>query len=196
MDLRPVTLEGRHVRLEPLTAEHGPGLCEVGLDPELWRWIPGRMESAADMTAWIDEAIRLEVHGLALPFAIRRRGGDLVGSTRFANIDRANRRLEIGWTWLARSAQRTAINTEAKLLLLKHAFGELGCNRVEFKTDALNSKSRAALLGIGATEEGTLRSHMVTTSGRIRDSVYFSIIASEWPEVRHRLQQRLDRVRD
>lgn len=193
MNVRPVTLEGRHVRLVPLDAQHVTGLCEVGLDPEIWRWFPQPVSDGTGMREWVEEAIQLAARGLALPFAIELHGGGVVGSTRYANIERAHRRLEIGWTWVTPAHQRTAVNTEAKLLLLQHAFEELGCNRVEFKTDALNTRSRTALAGIGATEEGIFRSHIITASGRIRDSVYFSVIAAEWPEVRSRLERRLNR---
>jgi RimJ/RimL family protein N-acetyltransferase len=116
-----------------------------------------------------------------------------VGSTRFANIDRENKHLEIGWTWIGKPWQRTAVNTEAKYLMLRHAFEELGCIRVEFKTDSLNQQSRNALLGIGAKEEGTFRNHMITQDGRYRHSVYFSVIDSEWPEVKRGLEERLAR---
>jgi RimJ/RimL family protein N-acetyltransferase len=129
-----------------------------------------------------------------MPFAtIELASGRPIGSTRYGNVDLFNKRVEIGWTWVAPAWQRRAVNTEAKLLMLNHAFGRLGCNRVEFKTDSLNTQSRNALLGIGAVEEGTLRDHMVTESGRLRHSVYFSIIAPEWPAVRRRLEERLER---
>jgi RimJ/RimL family protein N-acetyltransferase len=178
----PVTLEGRFVRLEPLSLDHVPGLAEVGLDPEIWRWMPAPVTSVSEMRSLIEAALAEAEAGRQVPF----------GSTRFLNIEPEHRRLEIGWTWLARPWQRTAINSEAKLLLMEHAFGQLGALRVEFKTDARNEQSRRALAGIGATEEGTLRQHMLTAAGR-RDSVYFSVIADEWPQVRHRLEERLGR---
>jgi len=191
---RPVTLEGRHVRLEPLSLAHQDGLCAVGLDAELWRWAQTSLATPADMRAYIETALTWQAQGTALPFAIVARAtGQVVGSTRYANIERADRRLEIGWTWIARAAQRTPVNTEAKYLLLRHAFEVLGCNRVEFKTDVLNERSRAALLRIGATQEGVLRSHMITASGRVRDSVYFSIVAAEWPAVKVGLEAKLAR---
>ena len=191
---RPVTLEGRHVRLEPLSLAHQDGLCAVGLDAELWRWAQTSLATPADMRAYIETALTWQAQGTALPFAIVARAtGQVVGSTRYANIERADRRLEIGWTWIARAAQRTPVNTEAKYLLLRHAFEVLGCNRVEFKTDVLNERSRAALLRIGAKQEGVLRSHMITASGRVRDSVYFSIIAAEWPAVKVGLEAKLAR---
>ena len=194
IDPRPVTLEGRHVRLEPLSLAHHDRLCAVGLDAELWRWGLSTLATPADMRAYIETALAWQAQGTALPFAIvARTTGQVVGSTRYANIERADRRLEIGWTWLARAAQRTPANTEAKYLLLRHAFEVLGCIRVEFKTDVLNERSRAALLRIGAKQEGILRSHMITASGRIRDSMYFSIVAGEWPVVKAGLEQKLAR---
>jgi RimJ/RimL family protein N-acetyltransferase len=188
----PVTLEGEYVRLEPLSLTHHAALCETGLDPALWRWMGTTISTPAEMREWIDAALRWQSEGTALPFAtVERSSGRVIGSTRFANIDRANRRVEIGWTWVAPPWQRTAANTEAKLLMLRHAFETLGCIRVEFKTDALNAKSRAALLRIGAREEGTLRHHMIVQGGRRRDSIYFSILESEWPAVRDGLVKRL-----
>jgi len=192
---QPVVLEGRVVRLEPLTIHHHGALCEVGLDPELWRWTTSVVHSASDLRAYIEAARRGEAAGSALPFAtVLREGARVVGSTRFGNIDRENRRVEIGWTWVARPWQRTAVNTEAKLLMMEHAFERMGCVRVEFKTDSLNERSRAALLGIGAREEGTLRNHMIAPGGRLRHSVYYSVIDSEWPAVKRALESRLARV--
>jgi len=191
MPVDPVTLAGHHVRLEPLSLAHEPELCAAGLDPEIWRWTASLVRTAADLRAYIETALEWQRQGTALPFAIiATASGRAVGSTRYANIDRANRRLEIGWTWLARAAQRTPINTEAKYLLLRHAFETLDCIRVEFKTDALNEPSRAALLRIGAKEEGILRSHVITATGRVRDSVYYSILAAEWPEVKAGLEAK------
>ena len=192
MKVDPVTLEGRHVRLEPLTREHLNALCEVGLDEELWRWIPNPVQTAEQMAEYVEMALKDQASGMALPFAqIDKATGRVIGSTRYANIERAHRRLEIGWTWIARRWQRTAVNTESKYLLLRHAFETLGCMRVELKTDSLNAKSRAAILRVGAREEGTFRNHMITSSGRIRHTVYFSIVDAEWPEVRTRLERKL-----
>ena len=144
------------------------------------------------MRGYGGEALELANRGMALPFAtIDRASGQVAGSTRFANIDLANRRVEIGWTWLGRRFQRTAINTEVKYLMLRHAFESMGCNRVELKTDALNQRSRAAIRRIGAVEEGILRAHMLTHSGRFRDTVYFSILSNEWPGVRQWFEGRL-----
>jgi RimJ/RimL family protein N-acetyltransferase len=188
MKIEPVTLRGRAVRLEPLTLDHVPALSAVGLEPDLWRWIPTQVTTADEMRAYVLTALDELHRGVSLPFAIiDQAGGRAIGSTRYANIDTANRRLEIGWTWITSVFQRTVANTEAKLLLLTHAFETLRANRVEFKTDALNEKSRNALTRLGAVQEGTFRKHVITSSGRARDSVYFSIIDTEWPEVRTRL---------
>jgi N-acetyltransferase len=188
----PVTLSGRLVRLVPLTPEHVAPLYAVASDPELWRWTVSRIASVDDMRAYVESALEAQQAGTALPFVTTDGAtGEVIGSTRFGNIDLDNRRAEIGWTWLRRDRQRTGCNTEAKLLMLRHAFDVLGCIRVELKTDALNEQSRAAILGIGAVEEGILRSHMVTASGRLRDSVYYSILDREWPAVRARLEERL-----
>ncbi len=192
MRVTPVTLEGRHVRLEPLAKAHLAGLAEVGLDEELWRWIPTAVRTREEMAAYIETALQEQERGVSLPFAILEKAtGRAIGSTRYGNIDRTHHRVEIGWTWVAREWQRTAMNTEAKYLLLKHAFESLGCVRVELKTDSLNEKSRAAILRIGAKEEGIFRNHMITASGRIRHSAYYSIIDSEWPAVKARLEAKL-----
>ena len=192
MVVEPVILQGRHVRLEPLTSEHAAGLAEVGLDEDLWKWIPTPVCTPEEMSAYVQTALQDQAAGTALPFAlIEKSSGRAVGSTRYANIERVHHRLEIGWTWVARPWQRTAINTEAKYLLLRHAFETLKCMRVELKTDSLNERSRAAILRIGATQEGIFRNHMMTATGRIRHTVYFSIVDSEWPEVKARLEARL-----
>lgn len=191
----PVTLEGQHVRLEPLQREHQEGFAEVGLDPELWRWIPTAVRTREEMAAYIDTALQEQERGVSLPFAlVERATGQAIGSTRYGNIERTHHRVEIGWTWVGRAWQRTAVNTEAKYLLLRHAFESLGCIRVELKTDSLNERSRAAILRIGAQEEGIFRNHMITSSGRIRHTVYFSIIDSEWPGVKARLEAKLSSV--
>ena len=186
--LTPVTLEGRWVRLEPLTRRHLPLLEPVASDRELWRLTREDASTPAELAAYVDRALAAQAEGTALPFAIIDRAtGSAAGSTRFAMYEPVDRRLEIGWTWLGRAWQRTALNTEAKLLLLTHAFETLAMRRVELRTDVLNQQSRRAILRIGATEEGIFREHMVTNSGRIRDTVYFSILAREWTEVKARL---------
>jgi RimJ/RimL family protein N-acetyltransferase len=192
MNIAPVTLKGRHIRLEPLSLIHLEPLCEIGLDDSLWRWVPTQVRTRADLCSYIEEALRDQDRGAAQPFAtVLAQTGRVVGSTRYANIEPRHRRVEIGWTWIGRPWQRTVVNTEAKYLLLRHAFETLGCLRVELKTDALNEQSRRAILRIGAQEEGVLRQHMVTESGRVRETVYFSIVATEWPRVKSALETRL-----
>jgi RimJ/RimL family protein N-acetyltransferase len=193
MKIEPVTIEGKFVRLEPLQeAVHFAGLCEIGLDPELWHWVPYRVTTPEEMRGYIRQALAAETAGTALPFAkIDKATGHVAGSARYMNMDTANRRVEIGATWIGAPWQRTAINTESKYLLLRHAFETLGCIRVELKTDALNERSRKAILRIGAQEEGTLRQHMITWSGRLRDTVYFSILDAEWPGVKVMLEEKL-----
>lgn len=192
MKLTPVVLEGKHVRLEPLSESHHEGLCAIGLDPELWKMIPSQVLDAEQMMGYIRAALADREKGTAMPFAtIEKASGTIVGSTRYMNIDATHKRVEIGSTWIAPPWQRTAINTEAKYLMMRHAFETLGCNRVELKTDSLNIKSRNAILRIGARQEGILRSHMVTWSGRLRDTVYFSVIAPEWPEVKANLEAKM-----
>ena len=187
-----VTLEGSVVRLEPLTLLHTESFCEVGLEPQLWRLIPTRMQSRDDMRVYIETALRWQKEGHALPFAIVHiASGKVIGSTRYGNIVPEHKRLEIGWTWIAPALQRTGVNSEMKYLLLKHAFETLGYNRVELKTDILNEKSRLAILRIGAKQEGILRGHVICHDGRVRDTVYFSILQSEWPQVKKRFEETL-----
>lgn len=193
MKIEPVTLEGTHVRLEPLSEAHHAALCEVGLDPDLWRWIPTPVNNADDMMAFIRTAHAWQAAGTALPFAtIDRKSNRAIGSTRYMNIDAPNRRLEIGATWIAKPWQRSIINVEAKYLMLKYAFETLGAMRVELKTDSLNRRSRNAIQRIGAKQEGIFRNHMVTSTGRIRHSVYFSIVDSEWPAVKANLESKMN----
>jgi len=150
------------------------------------------VRTVEEMAAYIETALQEQERGVSLPFAlIEKATGRAIGSTRYGNIDCTYRRVEIGWTWVAREWQRTAVNTEAKYLLLRHAFETLGCIRVELKTDSLNERSRAAILRIGAQEEGIFRNHMITANGRIRHTVYFSIVDSEWPAVKARLESLL-----
>lgn len=192
MKVEPVVLEGRRVRLEPLTLAHLDALCEVGLDPELWRWTITEVLTPASMRAYVDSALQAQHDGTALPFAtIESRDSGVVGSTRFMNIDTANRHVEIGSTWIASPWQRTVVNTEAKYLMLRHAFETLGCLRVELKTDSLNEKSRKAMLRIGAKEEGLFRNHMICYGGRIRHSAWYSVIDCEWPAVKAGLEAKL-----
>jgi len=192
MNFEPVTLQGDYVRLERLSSQHLDGLCEFGLDSELWRCTTTMLRTREDMIDYLETALKSEQEGTARPFAtISLEAGQVIGCTRFGNIDLHNRHVEIGWTWVAVPWQRTAVNTEAKYLMLRHAFEALGCIRVEFKTDSINERSRRALLRIGAKEEGTLRNHMIVHDGRYRHTVYFSVIDSEWPEVKSNLEARL-----
>lgn len=194
MKVELVVLDGTHVRLEPLTLAHLQGLSEVGLDEDLWRWIPTSVRTPEEMAAYIAKALDEHARSVSLPFAIvEKSSGRAIGSTRYANIEREHRRVEIGWTWVARDWQRTAVNTECKYLLLCHAFEALGCIRVELKTDSLNERSRAAILRIGAKQEGIFRNHMIISTGRIRHTVYFGVIDSEWPAVKAKLEEKLKR---
>ncbi len=187
-----VTLEGSAVRLVPLSLGHVDALCEVGLDPTIWRWMPMHVLDRSEMRAFVQEALDAWRAGTALPFAIfAKQSGQVVGSTRFMNIVEAHRRVEIGGTWIAPAWQRTRVNSEAKYLMLRHAFEEWGCMRVELKTHALNHTSRAAILRLGAVEEGTFRKHMLQDDGSIRDSVFFSIVDDDWPRVKARLLANL-----
>ena len=191
----PLTLEGAVVRLEPIRADHAQLFWEAARDSvdDIFRWIPYSVKTPADFQKLVSKALAEQERGESVVFATVERGsGRVIGSTRFMNIDRANRHLEIGSTWIVPAWQRTAVNTEAKYLMLRHAFEQWNCARVELKTDAMNQKSRAAILRLGAREEGTLRRHMLTWTGRMRDSVYFSILDSEWPEVKTRLQAKLE----
>lgn len=192
MPLHPVTLAGAAVRLEPLTRAHYPALLPHALDPDLWRVTANYGGSPEAFGAWIDEALEQQAAGRALPFAlVEPASGDAIGSTRFGNYDAPSARVEIGWTWVARPWQRTRVNTEAKYLLLRHAFDTLGLERVELKTDAINARSRAAIRRIGAVEEGILRRHQRTWDGRLRDTVFHSILRDEWPVVKARLEGML-----
>jgi RimJ/RimL family protein N-acetyltransferase len=194
VNLEPVILEGSHVRLEPLSESHHDALCAVGLDPELWRWIPIQVLDRDQMMTFIRRELAEQAQGTSIPFAtVDRSTKNVIGATRFMNIDAANKRIEIGSTWIAKPWQRTAINTEAKYLMMRYAFETLGCNRVELKTDSLNTESRNAILRIGAKQEGILRQHMTTWSGRLRDTVYFSVIAPEWPDVKLALEAKISK---
>lgn len=188
MKVEPVTLESELVRLEPLAAEHLEALCEVGLVEEIWRWSPQKIKTVEDMRGYVETALAERERGVALPFVtIDKSRNKIVGSTRFGNIDVKNLRAEIGWTWINPAWQRTFVNSQAKLLMLAHAFETWKCIRVELKTDALNEKSRNAILRLGAKEEGIFRQHVICDTGRLRDSVYFSILDSEWQGVKERL---------
>src|SRR5882724_320762 len=192
MEISSVTLEGQHVRLEPLSMAHEEALILAAGDGELWNSTVTIVPTRATMAAYIEAALDGQAQKRELPFVINRKvSGEVVGTTRFYEIRPHDRAVAIGYTWLSQSVQRTAVNTESKLLLLAHAFEHWRCNRVELITDVLNQQSRAAILRLGAKEEGVLRKHLILPSGRIRDSVIFSIIADEWPEVKARLSAKL-----
>lgn len=185
----PITLEGRHVRLEPMTLDHLPGLIDAGCIPALWDLTTSRHDTPATMRAYVETALAWRDAGSAIPFVtIARANGIVIGSTRFGNIAPEHRRAEIGWTWITPAWQRSAINTEAKYLMFRHAFEVWDLLRVELKTAVENARSRAAMARAGCTEEGTLRMHMIREDGGRRDSVYFSVIAPEWPRVRAHLE--------
>ena len=190
----PLTLHGSVVRLEPIRREHADLFWDVAKNDleDIFRWIPYAMKTREDFEKLMDKAFAEQEGGESVVFAtVEHSSGRTIGSTRFMNIDRVNKRVEIGSTWVAPAWQRTAVNTQAKYLMLRHAFEVWGCIRVELKTDALNQKSRNAILRIGAKEEGTLRRHLVTWTGRVRDTMYFSILDSEWVDVKTRLEARM-----
>ena len=192
MRVEPITLEGAHVRLEPMREAHADGLVAAGCGKGLFRFFPFSLETEDAMRAYVSACSAASPAGGMLPFVtIARATQRIVGATSFLAIEPAHERLEIGATWITPDAQRSAVNTEAKLLQLTHCFERLGCNRVEFKTDERNERSRAALARLGAKEEGRFRAHMVMPDGALRTSVWFSVIASEWPEVKRSLAARL-----
>ena len=193
MKIETITLAGEFVRLEPLNLEkHFEDLCEAGLDEEIWRWTPKQIKTPDDLQKYIETALDEQKRRVSLPFAtISTQTNRAIGSTGFGNIDAGNRRAEIGWTWIARRWQRTMVNTEAKFLMLRHAFENWKCIRVELKTDALNERSRRAIARLGAIEEGVLRQHVITDSGRLRDTVYYSVLDHEWQAVKTKLQEKM-----
>ncbi len=192
---RPIVLEGRLVRLEPMSMGHLDGLADVAFDPALWQWTLARPTDRPGLEAWMATAVANAEAGTEFPFVtVDRASGRPIGSSRYLNIVPEHRRLEIGWTWVGADWQRGGANREAKLLMLEHAFESLGCHRVEFKTDSLNDRARRALLGIGATFEGIFRNHMVMPDGRLRHSAYYSVVDDEWPAVKARLVAGLDAI--
>jgi N-acetyltransferase len=192
MQIELINLEGAYIRLVPLSLADHPRLCAVGLDPALWQLTTIRLQTPADMLRYIQAALDAQAAGTALPFVIVAQAtGEIVGTTRYHSIVPTHRRLEIGFTWVAVPWQRTPANTEAKYLLLKHAFERYHCQRVEFKADSRNEPSCRVLRRIGATQEGILRSYMLSAHAGVRDLALFSIIAAEWPDVKARLEQRL-----
>lgn len=190
--VRPLTLQGRHVRLEPLAREHVTDLQRAARDGELWKLWYTTVPAIDETSAYVEKALAARSNGSAMPFVVKTAAGDVVGSTRYMNIDAVNGRVEIGSTWYAASVQRTALNTEAKQLLLTHAFESLGASAVEFRTSWMNHRSRAAIARLGAKQDGVLRNHMRLPDGGYRDTVVFSIIESEWPAVKRNLQFLLE----
>ncbi|MBA4123235.1 MAG: GNAT family N-acetyltransferase [Acidobacteria bacterium] len=192
MKIEAVTLEGKSVRLAPLKLEHLSELYETASDESLWLLTANVIKSRDDLRRYVETALDEQTRKVSLPFVtVEKSTNKITGSTRFGNIDVRNRKTEIGWTWINPKWQRTAINTEAKLLMLTHAFEFWKCVRVELKTDALNEKSRKAIARIGAKEEGIFRKHLITDAGRFRDTVFFSIIDSEWQTVKANLTDKL-----
>jgi RimJ/RimL family protein N-acetyltransferase len=195
MEIKPVILQGQHVRLEPLTEEHIPGLAEIGLGQSFWQFmLYGDINTIDDMRNWVLDMLSRAGKGTDLPFvAIHLESGRVAGATRYLNIVPKDRGLEIGGTWYGPEFQRTPVNTECKYLLLCHAFETLGCIRVQLKTDLRNERSQKAIERIGAVKEGVLRNHMILPDGRVRHSVFYSILDTEWPEVKKRLEEMMDR---
>ena len=193
LDVRPVTLVGRNVRLEPLTLEHAPGLAAVGLDDDIWRLMPyGPMRTPEDIRHWVELVLSRQAHGTDLVFAvIHLASARVAGSTRYLNISPEDRSVEVGGTWYGADFRRTVVNTECKYLLLAHAFETLDCIRVQIKTDVRNERSQRAIERIGAVREGVLRDHMILPDGTIRSSVFYSILKAEWPQVKTRLESML-----
>lgn len=191
MEIKPVVLEGRHVRLEPMTETHVPALAEIGVGHDFWDFmVYGKMETEEDMRGWVREILSRAEKGTDLPFVVLHlETGRVAGATRYLNIMPADRGLEVGGTWYGLDFQRTAVNTECKYLLLKHAFETLGCIRVQLKTDLRNERSQKAIERIGAVKEGVLRNHMILPDGRVRHSVFYSILDTEWDVVKKMLEK-------
>jgi N-acetyltransferase len=194
MKVEAVTLTGNHIRIVPMEAEHIPGLFEAGNQPQIWTYLPMRVSSYDDMERLVSEALAAKDSGLTFPFVIQDvNTHQIVGSTRFLDISSEHRNLEIGWTWLSPLVWRSPVNTECKYLLLKHAFETLGTSRVQIKTDRRNVRSQNAIERIGGVREGVLRQHRIMYDGYIRDTVYYSILDTEWLGVRKKLEEKLER---
>ncbi len=193
MWVEPVTLEGKFVRLEPMTRQHVPQLFQVGHDPSIWRYmLYGELTTEKDMSDWVEDMLARKAAGTDQPFiVIHKESNMIVGATRYLEIRPQHRGLEIGGTWYGVQFQRTVVNTEAKYLLLRHAFETLGAIRVQFKTDSRNQRSQRAIERIGAVREGLLRNHMILEDGVIRHSIYYSILETEWPAIKTRLEEKL-----
>ena len=195
MQVAPVTLTGQFVRLEPLSEEHVPGLTAIGLEEDIWRYMPyGQMRNEDDIRGWVRHMLALAAAGADLPVAVvDLTSGCMAGCTRYLEIRPEHRGLEIGGTWYGAVYRRTRVNTESKYLLMEHAFERLGCLRVQIKTDSRNVRSQRAIERIGAVREGMLRNHMLLPDGHVRHSIYYSILDSEWPAVKSRLQEMLEK---
>jgi N-acetyltransferase len=192
--VEPITLKGHYATLEPLEIKHASALEAAVSDGQLWKLWFTTIPAPDEVAEFVEQLLRERAHGKSMAFAVRdNKSGEIVGCTRYLNIDAGSRRLEIGGTWYAWRAQRTGINTECKLLLLAHAFETLGCIAVEFRTDWLNQRSQAAIERLGAKRDGVLRNHRIMPDGRVRDTVCYSIIKNEWPGVKINLQHKLDR---
>jgi RimJ/RimL family protein N-acetyltransferase len=193
MNIKPLTLKGAHIRLEPLLLSHHSDLCQIGLDKRLWQSTTIRLQTPDDVLSYIQNALQAQIEGTAVPFVIiENSSNQIIGSTRYHSINQIHRRVEIGFTWIAVEWQRTVVNTEAKYLMLRHAFEELGCVRVEFKADSSNEQSRNALIRIGAKHEGILRSYLISPHKGVRDVALFSITTDDWPTVKTNLKKKLD----
>ncbi|MBI3240735.1 MAG: GNAT family N-acetyltransferase [Chloroflexi bacterium] len=197
MDIQPITLIGRHVRLEPLSVNHAPALWGVGNDPDIWRYLPyGAIDSPVKMQGWVEEMLRRQSQGTDLVFAIvHRASGQTVGATRYLMIEPHNRSLEIGGSWLGKAFRRTVANTESKYLLLQHAFETLDCVRVQFRTDLRNGRSQKAIERLGAVREAVFRKYTLMPDGHQRTSVFYSILDDEWPQVKARLERLIEERR-
>jgi RimJ/RimL family protein N-acetyltransferase len=193
MDVKPIVLTGKHVRLEALTEAHVAGLAEIGIGHDFWKFmVYGDMNTEADMRGWVLDLLGRQKAGTDLPFvAIHLASGKIAGATRYLNIMPKDRGLEVGGTWYGLDFQRTPVNTECKYLLFRHAFEELKCIRLQLKTDSLNTRSQAAIERIGAKREGILRNHMILPDGRYRDSVFYSILDTEWADVKKKLEEMM-----
>lgn len=192
MALGPLTLSGRHVRLEPLRPHHAGGLLAAASSPEIWPFMFSDLSVRSVLDAWMEEAAELEAEGAAYPFAVISQTDDrIIGSTRYMDLSQTHRRVEIGWTWYAPEVWGSAVNPECKRLLLGHAFESWHALRVQLKTDHLNLRSQAAIARLGAQSEGVLRNHMVRRDGSLRHTVMFSILPEEWPQVKAGLDERL-----
>lgn len=190
--LAGVILSGGYITLRPMTLDDAPSLFAVGDIKQLFQWMQAPIETQEEMQTWVESAIEAREKGMALPFVtMDNQSGQVIGSTRFMNINLLHRHLEIGSTWIGKSSQRSPVNSEAKYLMLQYAFEELGCLRVEFRTDSMNLQSQKAIERLGAVKEGILKHHVVTRKGRLRDTVVYALLADQWPNLKYRLRANL-----